>query len=108
MAATKTYEPQFHDYQSEELDVKDLHGISMESLAAAASPLATLIALPLFALPALLLIQLRGSCQVVPDSPWKIAGSVADASATGAELRSSVSRSEHVTGLGAGLDIQRR
>ncbi|KAF6803082.1 hypothetical protein CMUS01_15187 [Colletotrichum musicola] len=38
----------------------------------------------------------------------KIAGSVADASATGAELRSSVSRSEHVTGLGAGLDIQRR
>ncbi|KAF6804054.1 hypothetical protein CMUS01_14941 [Colletotrichum musicola] len=40
--------------------------------------------------------------------PAKIAGSVADASATGAELRSSVSRSEHVTGLGAGLDIQRR
>ncbi|KAF6785032.1 hypothetical protein CSOJ01_15669 [Colletotrichum sojae] len=37
-----------------------------------------------------------------------IAGSVADASATGAELHSSVSRSEHVTGLGAGLDIQRR
>ncbi|KAF6782913.1 Kinesin light chain 5, partial [Colletotrichum sojae] len=34
--------------------------------------------------------------------------SVADASATGAELHSSVSRSEHVTGLGAGLDIQRR
>lgn len=40
--------------------------------------------------------------------PAKIAGSVADASTTGAELRSSVSRSEHVTGLGAGLDIQRR
>ncbi|KAF6800378.1 serine/threonine protein kinase [Colletotrichum musicola] len=40
--------------------------------------------------------------------PAIFAGSVADASATGAELRSSVSRSEHVTGLGAGLDIQRR
>ncbi|KAF6843005.1 hypothetical protein CMUS01_02501 [Colletotrichum musicola] len=40
--------------------------------------------------------------------PAIFAGSVADASATGAELRSSVSRSEHVTGLGAGLDIQGR
>ncbi|KAF6810145.1 hypothetical protein CMUS01_13526, partial [Colletotrichum musicola] len=40
--------------------------------------------------------------------PAIFAGSVADASATGAELRSSVSRSEHVTSLGADLDIQRR
>ncbi|KAF6794244.1 hypothetical protein CMUS01_16026 [Colletotrichum musicola] len=37
--------------------------------------------------------------------PAIFAGSAA---AIGAELRSSVSRSEHVTGLGAGLDIQRR
>ncbi|KAF6834613.1 hypothetical protein CMUS01_06085, partial [Colletotrichum musicola] len=50
-----------------------------------------------------------GSTSVGSSSlPAKIAGSVADASATGAELRSSVSRSEHVTGLGAGLDIRRR